>query len=99
MSRYAQINENTIFSLDKRDVIGALSPIERKKYYQAEAVSYVVRHKKKNANDVVDSSIEKVEIEYSDVSKERLEEIKMYYVLKSGKLSVTSAITPENKHL
>ena len=99
MDRYPQINEQTIFSLDERDVIGALSPIERQKYYQAEAVSYAVRHKKKNANDVVNSSIEKVEIEYSDVSKERLEEIKMYYVLKNSKLAETSAITPENKHL
>lgn len=99
MDRYPQINEQTIFSLDERDVIGTLSPDERQKYYQAEAVSYAVRHKEKNANEVVSSSIEKVEIEYSDVPKERLEEIKMYYVLKNNKLAETSTITPENKRL
>lgn len=99
MDRYPQINEQTIFSLDERDVIGTLNPDERQKYYQAEAVSYAVRHKEKNANEVVSSSIEKVEIEYSDVPKERLEEIKMYYVLKNNKLAETSTITPENKHL
>lgn len=99
IDRYPQINEQTIFSLDERDVICTLSPEERQKYYQAEAVSYSVRHKEKNANDVVGSSIEKVEIEYSDVPKERLEVIKMYYVLKNNKLAETSGITPENKHL
>lgn len=99
MDRYPQINEQTIFSLDERDVIGALSSIERQKYYQAEAISYAVRHKKKSASDVVDSSIEKVEIEYSGIPKERLEEIKMYYVIKNNKLKEINSITNENKHL
>ena len=99
MDRYPQINEQTIFSLDERDVLGNLSHEERRRYYQAEAVSYAVRHKGKNANDVVASSIEKVEIEYSDVPKERLEEIKMYYAFKNNKLTETTAITSEKKCL
>ena len=47
MNRYPQINEQTIFSLDERDVIGALSSIEQQKYYKAESISYAVRHKKR----------------------------------------------------
>lgn len=99
MKNYPQVNEKTIFSLDERDVIGTLSAEEQQKYYQAEAISYAVRHKGKSAQNVDGSSIEKVEIDYSDIPKDRLEEIKMYYLMKNNKLGETNTITTENKHL
>lgn len=99
MRNYPQINENTIFSLDESDIMGILNSEERQKYYQAEMISFAVRHKNRKAKDIVGASIEQIKIDYSNIPKARLEEIKNYYLMKNKKLQETSLLKTENKHL
>lgn len=94
-----QINSATIFSLDEVDCIGSLSAEEQQKYYSAEAVSYAIRHKDKKAEDVINSRIEKVQIDLDNIPQNRLEELKIYYEQKNSKLSETMQIQNNDFHL
>ena len=99
MKNYPQVNENTIFSLDESDIMGILNSEERQKYYQAEMISFAVRHKNSKAQDIVSASIEQIKIDYSNIPEAKVEEIKNYYLMKNKKLHETSLLKTENKHL
>lgn len=99
METCPNINKNTIFSLDESEVISSLTPEEQQKYYQAEAISYAVRHKERKATEVIDYSIKKIDIDFSQISSERFEELKKYYLFKNNKLQETLTLSSNNKVL
>ena len=99
MQRYPNVNSNTIFSLDEQDILGNLSYEEQEKYYTAETVSYAVRHKNIKAEDIINSSIEKIELDYSNILPERMDELKKYYFFKNSKFQETNFIAIDYKHL
>ena len=81
MENNPNVNDRTIFCLDKDDCLNGLSKDDKDKYHNAEAVSYAVRHQDKKATDVVSSSIEPVERDDSripEVTNARLERSKFY---------------------
>ncbi len=99
MAHYPQINESTIFSLDESDVISTLTPEEQQQYYQAEMISYAVRHKKKKPEDVINTALEKVTIDFSDIPPDRLREIQHYYFYKMEKHQEVSEPVFDGKQL
>ncbi len=99
MENYPQINKSTIFSLDESDVINCLNKEEKEKYYQAELISYAIRHKGKNIQDIKSTRIEKLEIDYSQFSQDTLNELQNYYLNKNNKLKETSMLSYDKKQL
>jgi hypothetical protein len=103
MESNPKINQNTIFSLDASECISQLPQEEQQLYYNAELVSFAVRHGKKetgekiNAEEVVGGYIELVQLD--ELSEESKEKIQSYYRNKNKKLQETLQGKFENKTL
>ena len=81
MENNPQVNEQTVFCLDAEDCLNGLSEQDREKYHKAEAIAYAIRHKGKQASDVVSSELEPIEVDLSNIpekDKIRLEREEFY---------------------
>lgn len=65
MNNCPNINYETIFSINYEDCLSQLSDTEKKQYLDAECISYAVRHKNINAKDILNTRIEKVQLDFS----------------------------------
>ena len=99
MKRFPQINEKTIFSLDESDIIPLFSLEEQQMYYEAERLSYAVRSMRIKREDILSTSMEMVDIDFKGISKDSMEEIKNYYLMKNSKLEEMMILMEQNRHL
>lgn len=75
MSKNPNINIQNLFSINFEYCLLGLTEKERKQYFEAECISYAVRHKKQNAKDIIETKIQKVKLDKDTLlSSEILEE-------------------------
>jgi len=98
MEHHEDVNENTIFSLEAHEIILRLTPEEQQEYYDAETISYAVRHRDLNADDIANTKIQIEELPYK-ISPERKKELMNYMLLKEQKFEETVALPTSRRRL
>lgn len=75
MNKYPNINYQTIFSADFEECLSHLTEEEKKQYLNAECISYAVRHKKINPNDILTTRIDKIQLDTSIAKENQLKNV------------------------